>query len=186
MGRHLQGDSPLLAGRPSRWTVPVGGTVPSWRADTSSTHKGPGGGFPVDHRHLTKDSFGGCPSAGTTWRKCPGQHPPPHRLPLWPLLCEFNKSVLTAMGAASAQFPGSHVCPLTSAPLSTRTDLSFCTNGSCWQLLGVRGQESAPTGQGCLGRTGCELLPPHAPPANKVPGLCGRMLRARFPVPPGS
>lgn len=73
-----------------------------------------------------------------------------HRPPLWPWLCEFNKSVATAVEAASAQLPGSRVCLLTSAPLSTRTDLS-CTNGSCWQLLGVRGQESAPTGQGCLG-----------------------------------
>lgn len=52
----LQGDSPLLQEDtsrrtvPSRWTVPSGGTVPSRRADTSSTHQGPGGGFPMDHR----------------------------------------------------------------------------------------------------------------------------------------
>ena len=81
------------------------------------------------------------------------------RAAIYGWLCEFNKSMLTARGAASAQFPGSRVCPLTSAPLSTRTDLSFCTNGSCWQLLGVRGQESAPTGQGCLGELAVSSCP---------------------------
>lgn len=121
-------DSPLLG-----YSLPAG-------RHTTALIRGQVGASPWTTGHLTKDSFSGCLSARTTRRKCPGQHTR-SQAPLWPWLCEFNKSVATAVEAASAQLPGSRVCLLTSAPLSTRTDLS-CTNGSCWQLLGVRGQES--------------------------------------------